>query len=233
VFLDAGGVLVLPDRHLLAGALAEIGVEIDPDAVPRAHYRAVRAFDRLGHPAPWSEYPGALMAQLGVLPARTADALAVWDHLGARRRSGVILWSEPYPDAVATIAALRRVGATVVIVTNSDGHAEENLADCGFAGVPVVDSEVVGSAKPDGRIFEVALARAGAAPAQTVHVGDTVANDVAGARAVGITPIHFDPFRVCRDTDHRHVRSLAGLSRHVEAGHPGHAARPTSSRMNR
>jgi putative hydrolase of the HAD superfamily len=219
VFLDAGGVLVLPDRHLLAGALAEIGIEVDPDAVPRAHYRAVRAFDRVGHPAPWSEYPSALMAQLGVVPARTADAVAVWDRLGARRRSGVILWSEPYPDALPTIAALRRAGLTVVIVTNSDGHAEENLADCGFAGVPVVDSEVVGSAKPDSHIFEVALARAGGRvrPAEVVHVGDTVANDVAGARAAAITPIHFDPFRDCRATDHRHIRTLAGIWRHVVA----------------
>jgi FMN phosphatase YigB (HAD superfamily) len=121
---------------------------------------------------------------------------------------------------VATIAALRRAGVTVVIVTNSDGHAEENLGDCGFAGVPVIDSEVVGSAKPDRRIFEVALASAGAGvrPAEVVHVGDTVANDVAGARAAGITPIHLDPLRACRAPDHRHIRTLAGIWRHVVAG---------------
>jgi HAD superfamily hydrolase (TIGR01509 family) len=160
------------------------------------------------------------MAELGVVPARTVDAVAVWDRLGARRRSGVILWSEPYPDALPTIAALRRAGITVVIVTNSDGHAEENLAECGFAGVPVIDSKIVGSAKPDRGIFEVALARAGAGvrPAEVVHVGDTVANDVAGARAAGITPIHFDPFRACRAPDHCHIRTLAGIWRHVVAG---------------
>ena len=48
VFLDAGGVIVLPDRHLLAGALARVGIEIDPNAVPLAHYRALPAFDRAG-----------------------------------------------------------------------------------------------------------------------------------------------------------------------------------------
>jgi putative hydrolase of the HAD superfamily len=147
--------------------------------------------------------------------------------LADRNRSGVVLWSEPTPRALTTIAALRRRGLAVVIVTNSDGHAEENLAACGFAGVPVIDSEVVGAAKPDVRIFEAALARAGeelvalgrprvaVKPSEVVHVGDTLANDVAGACAAGITPIHFDPLRACRARDHRHIRSLPGLWRHV------------------
>ena len=216
VFLDAGGVLVLPERHLLAGALARAGIDIDPDAVPRAHYRAVRALDRAGDAAPASpSYLAALLPQLGIVPGRAAEAQAVWDRLSARRRSGVILWSEPTPGALATIAALQRAGVAVVIVTNSDGHAEENLAACGFAGVPVIDSKVVGSAKPDTQIFHIALARAGAAPGKTVHVGDTVANDVVGARAAGITPIHLDPLRACRAPDHRHIRSLAGIWHHV------------------
>jgi putative hydrolase of the HAD superfamily len=217
VFLDAGGVLVLPDRRLLAGALARAGIDIDPDAVPRAHYRAVRALDRAGDATPASpSYAAALLPQFGIVPGRAAEAHAVWDRLSARRRSGVILWSEPTPGAAATIAALQRAGVAVVIVTNSDGHAEENLAACGFAGVPVVDSNVVGSDKPDARIFHIALARAGTAPAQTVHVGDSVANDVVGARAAGITPIHLDPLRACRAPDHRHIRSLPGLWQHID-----------------
>ena len=104
-----------------------------------------------------------------------------------------------------------------MIVTNSDGHGAENLAASGFAGVPVIDSHVVGVAKPDPRIFEVALARAGAGirPSEVAHVGDMLSTDVAGARAAGVTPIHFDPFRACRARDHRHIRSLPGLWRHL------------------
>ncbi len=255
VFLDAGGVIVLPDRHLLAGALARAGIDIDPAVVARAHYRAVRALDQhfavraldqhfavraldqhftvrvLDHPADRGpgrqDYARALFPQLGIVPGRTAAALAAWQRLADRSRSGLVLWSEPTPGAPTTIAALRRRGLAVVIVTNSDGHAEENLAACGFAGVPVIDSEVVGAAKPDVRIFEAALARAGEElaalvrpcvaikPSEAVHVGDTLANDVAGARAAGITPIHFDPLRACRARDHRHIRSLPGLWRHV------------------
>ncbi|MGO9906860.1 MAG: HAD family hydrolase [Solirubrobacteraceae bacterium] len=212
VFLDAGGVLVLPDRHLLAGALAEIGIEIDPDAVPRAHYRAVRTLD---HPSTRQDYRRALFPELGIVPGRTGEALAVWERLADRTRTRQVFWSEPTPGAAETIAALERAGVAVVIVTNSDGHGEENLRDSGFAGTPVIDSTVVGVAKPDPRIFEIALELAGADPGATVHVGDALINDVAGALAAGIDPIHFDPLRLCRATDHRHIRSLPGIRRHV------------------
>ncbi len=225
VFLDAGGVIVLPGRHLLAGALARVGIDIDPSAVPQAHYRAVRALDhaaRVLDRAPGrSDYPGALFAELGIVPGRTAEALTVWERLADRSRSGVVLWSEPTPGAIDTIASLQRAGLTVVIVTNSDGHGAENLAASGFEGVAVIDSHVVGATKPDPRIFEVALARAGAGarirPSEVVHVGDMLSTDVAGARSAGIAPIHFDPLRACRTTDHRHVRSLSGLWRHIAA----------------
>ena len=90
VFLDAGGVLVLPDRRLLAGALARAGIDIDPDAVPRAHYRAVRALDRGGDAttdpttdptqatATRDDYAAALLPRLGIVPGRAAEAHAVW-----------------------------------------------------------------------------------------------------------------------------------------------------------
>ncbi len=215
VFLDAGGVIVLPDRDLVAGALHRIGIEIDRAAVPRAHYRALRAFDRAGASNP--TYRRAFCAELGIAAGRTDDALSALAELEDRSRSGEILWSELTPGALATIAGLRRRDLPVVIVTNSDGRAEQNLRDCGVGEVPVIDSTVVGSEKPDVRIFEAALIRASAAvkPADVVHVGDTLSADVAGARAAGITPIHFDPLRTCRDPGHRHVSSLAGIWRHI------------------
>jgi len=204
---------VLPHRDLVAGALSRVGITIDPSEVPRAHYRAVHTLDRA--PPPPTGYQGALFPQFGIVPGRTAEALEAWEWLADRSRSSVVLWSEPTPGALETIAALSRRGIAIVIVTNSDGHAAENLAACGFAGIPVIDSAIVGAAKPDPRIFEAALALAGVRADQVVHVGDTLAADVAGARSAGITPIHFDPLRACRARDHRHVRTLAGIRQHV------------------
>jgi len=50
----------------------------------------------------------------------------------------------------------------------------------------VVTSAAVGAAKPAPEIFRHALALAGAQPARALHVGDSAAEDVAGARASGI-----------------------------------------------
>jgi len=225
VLLDAGGVIVLPDRDLVADALARAAIEIDRASVPRAHYRAVRRLDT--RPDLWGRsdpYLRAFCDLLGIGEARLADAVGALSELGDRARSGEILWSEQTPNALPTIVALGRAGIRVVVVTNSDGRACENLRDAGIcqAGAgrgadvtEVIDSGVVGSAKPDPGIFRAALECAAVSPAAVVHVGDTVCADVVGAHAAGITPIHLDPSRACRAADHRHVRSLAGIWRHV------------------
>lgn len=218
VFLDGGGTIVLPARRLVAEALARAGFEIEPAAVPRAHYAAVRALD--GDRAPGGRQPWAqaLCAALGV---HGEEAVASLEAMADRTRSGRVLWSEPTPGAIETVAALRRAGIAVVIVTNSDGHAAENLRDAGVLAATgltaseVVDSSVVGSTKPDSGIFEAALERAGASADDAVHVGDMLSTDVAGARSVGILPIHLDPYRRCRSPEHRHIRSLGGIWAHV------------------
>ena len=220
MFLDAGGVLVLPHRDLVACALSRVGVRIDPAGVAPAHYRAVRELDAGGR----SGYLAALVRTLGVPPVRRDDALAALERLADRTRSGEILWSEPVAHALCTIAVARRAGIAVVVVTNSDGHAAENLRDAGIcqtapgAGETVdaiVDSTRVGSDKPDPEIFRVARAAVGVAPDAVVHVGDTLSTDIAGAHAAGIAPIHLDPVRACRARDHRHVTSLRGIWRHL------------------
>ncbi len=228
VFLDAGGVIVLPHRGLVSAALARTKIDIDPAAVGPAHYRAARRIDRYpdGGLAP-AGYLRTFCGALGVPPQLMPDAVGALSELADRDVSGEILWSEAAPRSQATIGALTRAGIAVLVVTNSDGHAAENLRDAGIcqtgvgAGAritAVIDSARVGSAKPDPEIFHFALRRTKLDPTSVVHVGDMVSSDVAGARAAGIVPIHLDPTRACRDPDHRHVRSLAGIWRHVTPG---------------
>jgi putative hydrolase of the HAD superfamily len=52
-----------------------------------------------------------------------------------------------------------------------------------------VSSAVVGAAKPAPAVFEAGLELAGCTAAEAVHVGDSVENDVAGARAAGLRAI--------------------------------------------
>jgi putative hydrolase of the HAD superfamily len=225
VFLDAGGVIVLPNRRLVTSALAGIGIDVDASLVPAAHYRAVRLLDREPERRDGEHaYLRAVCSALGVSRERLSDAVERMAHLADRRASGEILWSEPAPGALSTITALGGAGMVVFVVTNSDGHAADNLRDASIcqtgagAGVEVagvIDSGLVGSAKPQRGIFRVAMQSARVHPGSVVHVGDMLIADVAGALASGIVPIHLDPHRRCRARNHRHVRSLTGIWRHV------------------
>jgi putative hydrolase of the HAD superfamily len=53
----------------------------------------------------------------------------------------------------------------------------------------VLTSAEVGARKPSPLIFERALELAGVAPGRAVHIGDSVSEDVVGARAAGVEPI--------------------------------------------
>ena len=94
---------------------------------------------------------------------------------------------------------LRRLHGRVevgVVSNNQTTEQEEKLAFLGFDRWVdhLVVSEEVGVAKPDPRIFEVALARASASPEQAVMVGDSWANDVLGARGARIGAVWFNRF---------------------------------------
>jgi putative hydrolase of the HAD superfamily len=71
---------------------------------------------------------------------------------------------------------------------------------------------VVGVAKPDPRIFQIALAAVAAEPARTVHLGDSLLADVAGARGAGIHPVHYDPLDLCPADGHRDVATIAEVA---------------------
>jgi putative hydrolase of the HAD superfamily len=101
---------------------------------------------------------------------------------------------QAFPDAAPALRRLRAAGARLVVVSNWDVSLHERLAETGLAELVdgAVASAEVGSAKPDPRIFEIALACAGVGPGGADgawHVGDSVEADVAGARAAGIRPV--------------------------------------------
>ena len=66
----------------------------------------------------------------------------------------------------------------------------------------VVDSHVVGVAKPDPAIFaHAAVHFPGITPECIAYVGDSVTLDVGGARAAGLHPILVDPYDDHPDAD--------------------------------
>ncbi|HEY8465927.1 MAG TPA: HAD family hydrolase [Solirubrobacterales bacterium] len=119
-----------------------------------------------------------------------------------------------YDDAAPALRAVRAGGVLTICVSNWDISLADVLADCGLAELldGVVSSAEVGARKPDPAIFARALELAGCAPAEALHVGDTPAEDIAGARAAGIPALLID--RSGRDGD---LRTLAELPERVLA----------------
>jgi putative hydrolase of the HAD superfamily len=52
-------------------------------------------------------------------------------------------------------------------------------------------SDELGLRKPRAELFERTLAALAVAPQEALHVGDTLATDIAGARAIGMRAVHF------------------------------------------
>jgi len=77
------------------------------------------------------------------------------------------------------------------VVSNWDVSLPDVLARIGLAELVdgVMPSAQAGADKPHAAIFLRALALAGVPPAEAIHVGDSLREDVAGAGAAGVRPV--------------------------------------------
>ena len=222
VLLDAGGVLTLPRVDLVRRALRDMGALPDASTLERAHYVAIAAYDRArGEREGYGAFLEAYVRAAGV-PASCGELAAA--RLDAALKADHHPWSRVRRGAHRGLRAICESGATVVVVSNSNGTVEWSLLTleiCQVGPGPgaqvtgVLDSQVVGHAKPDPRIFALALSMAGVPAGRAIHVGDSVRADVGGARAAGVCPLHFDPHGICRASDHEHVASLVEVARRV------------------
>jgi putative hydrolase of the HAD superfamily len=78
----------------------------------------------------------------------------------------------------------------------------------------IIDSHIGGVAKPDPRIFQIALERLGVGPDEARFAGDIYSIDVEGARTAGIEARLIDQHQRYSWVEHekiRHVAELAGV----------------------
>ncbi|HEX6311627.1 MAG TPA: HAD-IA family hydrolase [Acidimicrobiia bacterium] len=218
VLLDVGGVFYLPDHDRIESALRRAEVAVDVGDLDRAHYAGAAALETFmeGDRSIWEAYNRAYARVCGVAD----DALdgAVEALLSEFATHG--LWTRIVPGAPEGLRALGQLDIALGIISNADGTVEEQLRADGICQIgpgpgvevaAVLDSTVVGVAKPDPRIFELALDALGLRPDQAIYVGDTPAGDVVGARAAGIRPVLVDPYDFHPDLDVERVRSLADV----------------------
>jgi putative hydrolase of the HAD superfamily len=135
------------------------------------------------------EYPAEVRALLAEFGIDAGD-----DELRRFLEAEHAAWAPARQLAATTHAlleTLRERGLKLGLVSNAIDPPDllhRDLAELGVAerlDVAVFSSEV-GRRKPDPLIFERALERLGVAPPQALMVGDRVATDIAGAKALGM-----------------------------------------------
>ena len=226
VLFDAVDTLLAPAPSFqgrFVAVAAEHGVPLEEAAVDAAVAAAAREAawpedwtDPATQRAFWLGFYREVLGSLGHTTEELAEALflAFSDPAGYRL----------FDDVRPALDELAGLGLTLGVVSNFEPWLADILAlqeiDHLFATVAI--SGVLGVAKPDPGIFEAALAEAGADPSATVHVGDQPANDVAAARAVGITPVLIDRFTRYPEPDDTHrVEDLMGLVKLVNGHRSG------------
>jgi len=209
VFFDAGDTLVYrwalkAERFAHLCRQAGVAVPDDPAAVLAGARAQERFFqDRQKHddvwtPAWYQRMNRTGLEAMGVLG--DLDALAT-QILTASRSTRDLSPQQVDPDAIPLLKLLRSKGLRLVIVSNWDGSLLDCLQETPLPGYfdAILDSDVVGSRKPDTRIFEVACAVVGVRPEEAVHVGDSPGADVAGAQAAGVRPVLLDMLELFTD----------------------------------
>lgn len=128
-----------------------------------------------------------MLEQLGVDREEAVVRQAAQIRLASERRFG-----EPRPEAEPTLRALHGRGLRIGVI--SDCSAELPLY---FGELPLarwvdtaVFSFVTGHCKPAPENYLAACAALGVEPADALYVGDGASNELHGARAVGMRPVH-------------------------------------------
>lgn len=164
-------------RRVLARAAPLVFPDADEDELPgcerRWWWEIVRATWRAADSSiRFADFEGGFDAYF--------DAL--WDHFRdpAAWRAG--------DGARALLASLRAEGRATGVVSNFDHRLEGLLSGLGLDAELdlVLRPADAGAAKPDPRIFALALERLGVTAAEALYVGDDAEADVAGARKAGL-----------------------------------------------
>lgn len=201
VTFDCYGTLIDWESGILVAMLPLLrghGLQLASDTILAAYARAEAAAEQ----GPYVSYREVLR--------RTFTGMA--DDLGfAPRREEVetlvrsLAQWEPFPD---TVACLRRLGTRyrLGIISNVD----EDLFEVTRAHLEVdfdfvVTADAARAYKPDPRLFELALRRAGHEASAMLHAAQSLYHDVAPARALGIPTVH-----VVRDAGREGVHAVPG-----------------------
>lgn len=143
-----------------------------------------------------------------------ADAQSAFDAYVQLYRAA---WTA-FSDAVPSLRRARAAGLRVGVLTNGEEEFQRAKLIRGRLDAHVdvfIASSTLPWSKPDARAFQAACDQLGSEPASTLMVGDSLANDVYGARSAGLPAVLVDRGSRHAETDLRgavRVPALADLA---------------------
>lgn len=192
------------------------GLELDPGRYDDARFAALDELQRhpeLEHDEElWVRFTERIVRGMGGdaegARACATEMVAAWE-----RHENFSL----YEDVLPTFGELRRHGLRLGLVSNGQRDLEEFVAHHGLDVDVAVGSAAFGRTKPHPSIFLAALERLGAEPAAAAMVGDSYADDIEGARGLGMQAFLLDrdgrfPDEQGRLGDLRELPAALGLS---------------------
>jgi putative hydrolase of the HAD superfamily len=195
VLLDVDFTLFRPGPELGPEGYRRIGerhgLTLDPELHPEARLAAIATLQRdpeLVHDEDlWIAFTEEIVAGMGgdgpTVRQCAVDVVRQWE-----RHENFFL----YEDALPALAALRAGGLRIGLVSNGQRDLDEFARHHGLDVDACVGSVSHGRVKPHRSIFEAALAALGATPSEAAMVGDSYADDIEGARALGMRGILVD-----------------------------------------
>lgn len=206
-FFDAGETLIslYPSKeHILIDLLKDFDINLShgeakvaflltEDSIP---YEGVTLMSEEERWDFWRKYTGKLLETARIHDERLDE---ITEEL-VRRFRAPENW-KPYYDVFTTLDVLKGSGCRLGVISNNEKNLVEilryhNLIDYFEL---VIISEEVGAEKPDPLIFEVAIEQIGLPAEKCAHVGDSINEDVKGARRAGMIPVWLDRNRLGRE----------------------------------
>jgi putative hydrolase of the HAD superfamily len=219
LLFDFGGTLAFLDYELLAREFSREGRKLDALALEHAEYAGRAAIDRhLMNGAnkvvsgAYEQFFRGWMEAVGIPEEEFREYATTF----AAIHREATLWRVVRPGTFEALEAFKSAGYKLAIVSNAEGQVEGDAKRFRLAPYfdVIIDSHIVGVAKPDPRIFQIALERLGAAPDEVRFAGDIYSIDVEGARAAGIEARLIDQHERYTWVEHqkiRHVRELHSI----------------------
>ncbi|MCI4337119.1 MAG: HAD family hydrolase [Thermoplasmata archaeon] len=220
VFLDFGGTLVSSDLGVFAAfeaAYEAVGLALAPTTFERAAAEVAASagdFEEvyLGQPPGFADQYHALVVERIGGAGATGRILAALHEVTTSPQRHI-----PFPETAEVLTELDRRGFSLHLVSNNTEHLHETLRRLGWERRfrSVTYSQEAGAVKPDPRIFQLALQRAGCLPGEAVHAGDSWEADVLGARGAGMAGVWVDRAGKGPKSHCPRIPDLRGLLEHL------------------